>query len=206
MIIHKGKTYTIESDGMRAVKTDGISTRSMKFYPERDASTIAGNIDELSAWRILHDISSAAISLDTPIHPEHILINDDGFILSEWSQSHDMRFVAPEGYSKVWALGASVFYLYLGCHVFQGLGGKGQTDSAPVPFLRRNMPELSGLLLKCLDFNPSRRPGLSEIKEIAIDNIKRCKSCESVKPPFKPSVVSGVSKDELDTLWPDKMY
>ncbi len=203
--IYKGKKYTITTDGITAEKSDGSSTRSMKYYPERDISALAGEIDELTAWQIMADVAKQAKNSSTPISPRHILINGDGFVLSKWSESHDERFTAPEGYSQVWALAATVFYVYLGCHVFQGLGGKGQTKTAPIPTLRRELPELSNLIIRCVDFNPSKRPVLSEIVKIAEDNIKRCKAAQIDFPPLKKVSNSLITADEIDTYWPEEM-
>ena len=203
--IHKGKKYAITTDGLTAVKSDGSSTRSIKYYPERDIAALAGEIDELTAWQILQDVAKQCKDIKTPISPEHILIDGDGFILSEWSESQDERFIAPQGYSPAWALAATVFYAYLGCHVFQGLGGKGQTQTAPIPTLRRELPELSNLIIKCLDFNPSKRPSITEIVNIAKDNIERCKSQQSDFPPLKKFSESKITADEIDSYWPEEM-
>lgn len=205
MLIHRGEKYEITSSGDVASKSDGMTVKTMKYYPERDLYNIAGEIDELTAWQILHDIASQAQSVKVPISPDHILIDGDGFHLSEWSESKDIRFVAPEGYSSVWALGASVFYVFLGCHVFQGLGGKGQTSTAPIPTLRRELPELSCMIARCLDFNPGNRPTLKEIASISKENIARCKSFQSEFPPLKSIENCIISLDEIDRLWPDEM-
>lgn len=203
--IYKGKNYTITTDGITAEKSDGSSIRSMKYYPERDISALAGEIDELTAWQILHDVAKQSKDIKTPISPEHIFIDGGGFILSEWSDSRDEKFNAPEGYSPVWALAATVFYTYLGCHVFQGLGGKGQTKTAPIPTLRRELPELSNLIIWCLVFNPSERPGMSEIVKIAEDNIKRCKAIRTDFPPLRKVSENTITTDEIDTYWPEEM-
>lgn len=205
MLIHKGNKYSIESDGDIAIKSDGDRVRNMKFYPERDTYYIAGEIDELTAWQLLHDIASQAQTIDTPISPDHILIDGSNFHLSEWSESNDIRFTAPEGYSSVWALGASIFYVFLGCHVFQGQGGKGQTATSPVPTLRRELPELSSLIASCLDFNVLKRPSLKEIIDIAEKNMSRCKSKQTEFPPLKTSDNSTVLSDEIERLWPESI-
>lgn len=205
MLIHKGEKYEISSSGDTASKSDGTIVRTMKFYPERDLYNISGEIDELTAWQILLDIAVQAQSVKTPISPDHILIDSNGFHLSEWSESKDSRFVAPEGYSSVWALGASVFFAFLGCHVFQGLGGKGQTATAPVPTLRRELPGLSALISRCLAFKPENRPALKEIESISNENIVRCKATQSKFPPLKSAINQTVKFDEIDLLWPEEI-
>lgn len=203
--IHRGSKYTITTDGINAEKSDGNNVRRMKYYPERDIAALAGEIDELTAWQILHDVAKQSKDIKTPISPGHILVDGDGFILSEWSESHDERFTAPEGYSPVWALAATIFYTYLGCHVFQGLGGRGQTKTAPIPALRRELPELSNLIIRCLDFNPSKRPGMSEIVKTAETNIKRCKAIRSDFPPLREISENTITADEIDSYWPEEM-
>lgn len=205
MIIHKGKKYTIECKGDVAEKTDGKSIRRMRYYPERDASALAGEIDELTAWRLLRDISRQASVSKTPISPEHILIDGEEFILSEWSESSDDRFNAPEGYEPVWALAASVFQIFLGCHVFQGMGGRGQSSTAPVPVLRRELPELSTLIARSLSYITGNRPTLREIEEIAEANVSRCESLKTEFPPRKEVSSHSIPSDELDKYWPEEM-
>lgn len=206
MEIYKGKKYRITTDGVIAEKSDGITSRFMKYYPERDLTAIAGEIDELACWQILYDIATQAIDSKNPISPDHILIDGNHFVLSEWSESYNGRFVAPEGYSSVWALAATVFNVFLGCHVFQGLGGMGQTATAPIPTLRKELPELSGLIIRCLDFNPKKRPAMSEIVEAAEVNIKRCTSMRGDFPPMKKIAANTITTDEIDTYWPDEMF
>ncbi len=204
MEIHKGTQYIITTDGLTAEKHGDGSVRRMKYYPERDISVLAGEIDELTAWRILRDIAAQAEAAATPVCPEHIFIDGDGFVLSEWSASRDTRYEAPEGYSPVWALASTVFYVYLGCHVFQGLGGSAQTRTAPVPTLRSGLPQLSRLIEDCLSFQPAARPTLAEIVEIASRNLSRCQADRSEYPPMKIRPDSGTETDEIDTLWPEE--
>lgn len=203
--IHKGKIYTITTDGTTAEKTDGNNIRIMKYYPERDITAIAGEIDELTAWQIMSDVATLSKDTKTPIAPEHIFIDGDGFVLSEWSDSEDERFIAPEGYSPVWALAATVFYVYLGCHVFQGLGGRGQTKTTLIPTLRRELPELSNLIIRCLDFDPTKRPEMSEVITISEDNAKRCKTIRNDFPALRKVSENVITADEIDTYWPEEM-
>ncbi len=206
MKIHSGKKYTVavrcDRGNMLAVKTaDDGSERTMTYYPERDTSAIAGELDEAGAWRLLADIEPG----DTPVSPSHIFIDGDGFVLSPWSASHDPRFTAPEGYEPVWALGATVFYLVLGTHVFGSRGGKGQSATSPVPVMRASCADLSKLVARCLSFNPSERPTLSEIKEIATDNLRRIAALPPVARPLKSAPVS-LTPDSLSELWPEEIY
>lgn len=202
---YKGDRFCISTDGVAAEKTDGKNSRRMKYYPERDIEAIAGEIDELTAWKILGDIALQASKSGTPISPSHVFIDGPGFVLSEWSESLDRRFMAPEGYSEVWALAATVFYVFLGCHVFQGLGGRGQTPTSPIPVIRKNLTELSSLIVRCLDFNPKLRPSLTEIVELADYNITRCRGMGNELPRKNIYNPNKITADEIDSCWPEEM-
>lgn len=202
--ISNGPRYIITTDGQTAEKSDGNSSRRMKYYPERDAGAIAGEIDETTAWTLLRDIAVEAGKTHVPICPEHILISGDNFILSEWSESTDPRFMAPEGHDPVWALAAATFYIFLGTYPFQGLGGKGQTATAPVPTLRRQLPELSSLIARALSFDKTKRPTLNEIAQTAEANLTRCRNSATEFPPLK-NTAKPTDYEEYDQLWPDKI-
>lgn len=210
MLIHKGDRYTIALEGDTVRKSDGKGEITMPYYPERDATGIAGEIDELTAWEILRDVAGQAEGADTPVSPEHILIDGPRFILNPHSRSQDRRYMAPAGYDPVWALGASIFYIFLGCDVFQGRGGKGETATTPVPVLRRELPELSRLVADCLAFDPGKRPSLKTIAETAEKNILRCRENLSEFPPVRlnegedPKIMK-ISDDDLERWWPEEM-
>lgn len=174
-----------------------------KEYPEGSASVLAGEIDELTAWQILHDV--AADKSKTPISPENIMIDGIGFALSDVGNKPNPLFTAPESYDAVWALGASVFYIFLGCHVFQGQGGRSQRATTPIPMLRKELPELSQLIARCLEFNPKNRPVMAEIVTISESNIARCKACRSEFPPLKTKDDAPLPLDEIDKYWPEEM-
>lgn len=203
--IYKGERYSISTDGTTARKTDGKDNREMSFYPERDVTALAGDIDELTAWQLIKAVASQAASLDTPVLPSHILIDGDTFRLAEWSASTDRRFTAPEGYSAVWALGASVFYLYLGCHVFHGLGGEAQSATTPVPLLRKDLGDLNALVGACLQYDPVKRPGLEYVLRVAEKNISRLKSLPKMERKKKKENTIDGQASQLDMLWPDEM-
>lgn len=207
MYIRINDRYRLDAANSRVIRVDaaGNATGSMAWYPERDADALAGDIDELTAWTLICDIAAEMRDSGTPVSPRHILIDGAGFRLSELATSHDARFTAPEGYSAVWALGATVFYLFMGCHVFQGLGGKVQTAATPVPVLRRELPELSETVARCLDFSPSRRPDTEELTRIARANIERCKKTAREFPPLREAPAKVYGHDETERLWPEEM-
>ncbi|MDE6277052.1 MAG: hypothetical protein K2M06_02990 [Muribaculaceae bacterium] len=212
--IHRGPLYTISvergADGLlEAVKTSvSGEKRREEYFPERDTSALAGETSELTAWQILRDVAAElAAGVRVPVEPAHIMIKGEGrFCLNPWSKSKDSAYTAPEGYEPVWALGASVFFLFLGCGVFQGCGGRYQGAGTPVPVMRRNAPELSALVRRCLSFKPSERPEVKEINEIACRAIERLERPETnVRPLKKSSTITRATPDTLDALWPEKM-
>lgn len=213
-IIHKGPVYTIGiepgADGrMEAVKVsqDGRQRRE-PYYPGRDVTPLAGLLDESDVWRLMADVAKALISgAKTPVCPAHIL-SDGGpeFTLNPWSSSLDKAYCAPEGYEAVWALGATAFFMTLGCPVFYGYGGRLQREHTPVPAMRRSWPELSALVARCLDFKPSRRPAIQEIKDLSSRALMRLEAEQKRSRPLKPEAARSVlthNSDGLDRLWPE---
>lgn len=203
--IYKGEKYEITTDGIRAYKTGGTTKREMPFFPERDIEALAGDIDEETAWRIVLAVANGWEEKPTPINPAHILIADEGFMVSEWSESTDNRFEAPEGYCAVWALGATTFYMTMGCHVFHGLGGKAQTPSTPVPLLRKDYPELNALVGACLQYEKAKRPEMGSIAGIALKNIERLGKMSQERRKKKNIENGQEGRTELENLWPDEM-
>ena len=204
MIIHKSDKYTITTDGITAVKTGPEGAREMPFFPERDVEAVAGEIDELTAWQLLYDLAVQAPVLQTPVMPSHIFIDGNGFRLSEWSASEDSRFTAPEGYCKIWAIGATVFFLFMGCHVFHGLGGKGQTSTTPIPKLRKDLDDLNRIVEKCLRYRKEERASFEELMTVARINRERL-SNRAIRGPKRKVRKSGPSSTTLDELWPEVM-
>lgn len=201
MIIHKGEKYTIELEGSKAVKRCGDYRREMTYFPERDAGSIAGEIDEKDAWQLLLDMANGVATCKTPVSPSHLLITPSGFLLSEWSESHDPAYTAPEGYSPVWAIGATLFFLFMGCKVFHGMGGAGQTVTTPVPTMRRELPELSGFIAGCLAFEPEKRPTLAQIKHIAEENLVRFQNDDRVA--LRRRLKHKQAPSSPDDVWPE---
>lgn len=206
---------TAETDrGTVAEKRQGTAPPArMPYYPERDIAPLAGCIDEATAWQLLADVAQgfvpegreAAQGVETPILPQHVLIDGPHFRLASWSRSRDARFEAPEGYEPRWALAATVFYTFLGCPVFQGGGGRAQRASTPIPTLRSGLPALSSLLAACLSYRPQGRPTMAEILRCAEVNLERCRSAGRQPLPLKAGTQPHPTDDELEKLWPEEM-
>lgn len=198
-IIYSGENV-IEVAGEKALKRGPKGTVEMPYYPERDVEAIAGEFDERSAWRLIGDIAAQASPEKAKIAPSHILIDGNGFHLSEWAQGEDARYIAPEGYDPVWALGATVFTLMMGCPPFQGRGGRGQSAASPIPTLHKDMPELSRVVGRSLSFHKASRPDLEALVAIARENLSRWANYVDARP-----LKSGVATtpDSLLSGWPE---
>jgi serine/threonine protein kinase len=163
------------------------------------------------------------------IKPSNILWNGDMFILSDFSccqkindkksgtspscndDKSSYRFDAPELFdgervveSDIWSLGATVFYLYMGCHVFNGLGGRSQKRESPLPYMRRTLPELSNLISQCLSYDCSQRPTVDDVVRIAKEQNLQClskKLIRSIKIHENNVTETIINSD----FWPDQM-
>ena len=148
------------------------------------ASDLAGHCNELTAWRILRDVSGTLLT-DTslPVSPYLIEINDDGsFSLAQASEPADIGgFAAPEQAkgtaseaSAVWSLAASLFYVVMGCQVMNGKGGGAQHENSKLPYMRSALPLLSETVQQCLQYHPELRPSLREINALAARQYDQC--------------------------------
>ncbi len=202
MIIHNGAKYQIETATVNgreiAVKSGDGKRIEMPYYPERDTSAIAGELDAYGAYSLL---SSIPLVSDTIISPDHIFIDGDRFVLAPHSHTIDERFIAPEGYEPVWALGATVFYLILGCAVFQGRGGKAQHADTPIPFLRADSPLLSNFVARCLSYYPADRPKKAEIASM----IEDLKAEADKKHGRRARNLPKETAVPISNLWPEEM-
>ena len=162
----------------------------------RSVDGIAGYMSEYHVWRLLRDVSSALSALHHEglghfdVKPSNILWDEHRFIITDFGACRDLeicqkecsvtsdessyRFDAPEllkgiwkPASDIWSLGATAFNLLMGCHVFNGLGGRAQQQNSPVPYMRKSMPALSELIIRCLAFDYKLRPTADEIVAVA---------------------------------------
>lgn len=181
----------------------------------------AGCFREKMIWELIEAVSGALSEIHGKeyghfdVKPSNILWDGKRFILDKKcpeetaSDSSSFRFDAPElntqrcSASDIWSFGATVFYLYMGCYVFNGLGGKGQHCDSPIPYMRKSLPKLSKLVQECLEFDPEKRPTAEEINSIAraeLEKVNAYSPQRSLKQGRKNSNQAGNME-----FWPDIM-
>jgi len=184
---------------------------------------LAGYCPEVAAWQLLSDLTQSLkeVSLgELPTGcfvPDHISIANGRFqLLNDSSNPLLTPFDAPElsvasaqGQSVAsasWSLGALTFYLVMGCVVMNGLGGRGQRRSSKLPYLRPALPELSELVLRCLAYEPTERPTLEEIQQIAEKQLDICQKIIKKGPRPKPANEKQQTLVDMSvSLWPEEM-
>lgn len=128
---------------------------------------LAGLCPEPIVWRFLADLAKSGA--ESPLDPDCIRMDLSGHFRPD-GKGRDPRFLPPvSDNGNVWSLGAIAYYLVMGMPVFGGRGHDLQKASTLVPNIppRRCSRELDGLVRRCLDFNPDKRPTLHEIAETA---------------------------------------
>ena len=100
------------------------------------AADFAGHCNESTAWKILKEVSDQLLlKKEDSISPFRIEVTEGGdFSLSECpSAEGEKGFEAPEAIhgvhaenSLTWSMGASLFYIVMGCQVMNGKGGTNQ--------------------------------------------------------------------------------
>lgn len=201
----------------------------LPYCEGRSVDAVVGHMSEGLLWQLVRDVSGALCKIHSQgwvhlnVNPSNILWNGTSFLLTDFGECVDeevvksgvlpaggsYRYDAPERFSKVtgacdiWSLGATVFHLYMGCYVFNGLGGRVQQPHSPLPYMRKSMPALSELVTSCLAFNASERPVASVIYEQACGELKRRESLETGRLTKK----SGSMQEKEDScgFWPDSM-
>jgi len=188
-------------------KIEGFWVMEMPLCMGRSVDGIVGYMSEHHAWNLIYDIASALSALHLvgmghfDVKPSNILWDGQRFVIADFgacrkldisqkeclvaSDDSSYRFDAPElmkgvcvSASDIWSLGATVFNLLMGCHVFNGLGGRAQLENSPVPYMRKNMPVLSEWIVRCLAYDYKLRPTASEIvaisgKQMNVQSLKR---------------------------------
>lgn len=177
---------------------------------------IAGYMSERHVWQLLHEIASALLGAECSHHTitaSRIAWDERRFsLLTVNDEAEDAyRFEAPEASrgqvgaaSYVWSLGAVAFYMYMGCHVFNGRGGASQTVDSPVPFMRKDLKDLSETLQRCLSFDPQKRPTAAQLCETAKAQLKRLQTSvprRELKAGSDAHIVAAAVGD----FWPEEM-
>ena len=204
---------------------DNLCVIVLPYCEGRSVDNVAGYFTEETAWKLIFDIGSALACLHGKglchgdVKPSNILRSGNDFLLADFGSCFSARsqavpgdlssyqFSAPEKErnekSDIWSLGATVFHLVMGSHVFNGLGGKAQGRDSVLPYMRKTMPGLSELVLRCLSFHPDQRPDALELVRVAEKNLKLIKERVSVRPAKQP--VNASSKDAFESFWPEEM-
>lgn len=181
------------------------------------AADLAGHCNELTAWRILKEVSEDMLQNKTlTINPYCIAIdNEGGFSLFQTEVTPDQKgFEAPEVFNRtnteasaVWSLAASLFFIVMGCQVMNGKGGRGQDEHSRIPYMRSKLPQLSELIQKCLHFHPECRPSLQKVHEVAVKEFQRCTEIVSRGPRFRENSTKSFEEvtDSVFAFWPEAM-
>lgn len=180
------------------------------------AIELAGYCNELTAWRILRDVSADLLKQASAVSPTLIVIKDEGFELERASEAADLGgFEAPEvkggaqtEASAVWSLAATVFYLVMGCQIMNGKGGKGQRATSKVPYMRSELAKMSELVQQCLQYRPELRPTAKEVNEMASEQYKNCEETVKLGPKFRVKTTFDDNENNIDNelaFWPESM-
>lgn len=138
----------------------------------RSVKSIGGEVGEFALWNMLRDISAALAVIHSKgsahgsIRPSHILYTGKEFVITQPKAMSYYKIT-----DDIWDVGATIFFMCMGCHVFQGHGRKAQKKDSPLPYMRKSMPELSEIVRNCLDINVKQRPTAEWLFAISNDKL-----------------------------------
>lgn len=175
---------------------------------------IAGYTTPRTVWKMMADLTSGwqpgRLSHATP---KDISIEGDRFQVMTTDGKQSTAFAAPETFgqqakdgqeaAEAWTLGALVFYVLMGMHVFEGKGGLTQTASTVVPRIgsQHCPPAMSQIVYRCLSFDPAARPSLSEVHQTAVEAL-----AQKPQAPKRLVTAAGTTyKTSLVSFWPEEM-
>lgn len=204
----------------------------MPHCMERSAEGIVGYCSEHTAWKFLHDVAAGLAHIHGKgyvhhdIKPSNILITDNGFAIGDFGACHkagchdkgvedddtshafsapewspDKKHIVPR--SDIWALGASVFQMIMGVHIFSGRGGQAQKKDTPIPSLPkgRYSKDLSDLICSCLAFSLEERPSADDVAQKALQKLNTYVRQERrIKSKASAESVPGAPE-----LWPEEI-
>lgn len=181
---------------------------------------IAGYMSERHVWQMLHEVATALAQLHSKgvrhrgVNPMNICWDELHFSLAPYfedsKRDEAYKYEAPEAAdgrpclpSDVWSLGATAFYMHMGCHVFSGRGGKAQTAETPVPFMRKEQKDLSELVYNCLKYNAEDRPTAEQIAHAAEECLEKWPNHAAVRP--RKAAQTAQSAAPIGHFWPEEM-
>lgn len=178
---------------------------------------INAHMSERYVWQLLYDVSLLLMgnNENVTINPTNILWDERHFSLAKGKDqktgNDDYQYEAHEvsqgGLSEkslVWALAATAFYMHIGCPVFNGRGGMAQEPDSPVPFMRKEMRDLSEFLALCLNYDMQKRPTLEEVNKEAKSQLDKMQSLEKPRKK-KLSEKESMKNDAVDDFWIEEM-
>jgi len=188
----------------------------------RTIEDIAGYMSERYVWQMLYEVSAELVKIHSKgivhqyVTPSSILWDELHFYLADISNENNKsadayKFDAPELAcnqpciaSDIWSIGATAFYMHLGCHVLNGRGGQSQSIDTPVPYMRKELKELSETLKQCLSFNPSKRPTAKELCKLSETQLRRIE--KHTKPREKKADSQQTAMVvSVNQFWPEEM-
>lgn len=215
---------------IKKLEYEGHPILILPYCEGRSVDCVAGHVNVRMIWQLIYNIGSALDCIHSAgyihfnVNPSNILWDGKQFLLTGFSvcsSSHfckdgklpmcinSHRFTAPEDISDasamadIWSLGSTIFHLYMGSYVFNGLGGHAQHKGSPLPYMRKSLPALSNLVQRCLAFISDERPTAREICELArmeLDKIRYVKEERKLKKS-----ITSYSKEREKDFWPDEM-
>ncbi len=181
----------------------------MTYHTDAHISSlaIAGYADERTLWLLLRDVAQQLRTLHAQgtthgaLDAQHVTVQGKTFFLVENTSADETAPAsAPD---DIWALGALVYRLALGCELFGGRGQKAQNADTPLPVLRNGWNELNRLVRRMLDCSPAMRPTAESIAHAAEEALSH-PAVPHWQPQKSALAENALPTDELDRLWPEK--
>lgn len=149
---------------------------------------IAGYATERTVWQLIQFISERWKEDEgIIIQPDMIVVGDAEFYAGRRMENNkkSVAYLAPEckgndggnvsEKAEVWSVGALAFYMLMGKEIFDGKGGSTQYKNTQIPRISSShcSDSLSGIIYRCLNYEPTERPTMSELKETATRLLQR---------------------------------
>lgn len=186
------------------------------------AQSLAGHATETAVWRFVRDVAAqlTALHQDGKSHGavklESVTVEGKSFALSA-AKEHGTISANSDALSQssaqgaaddIWQLGACVYALITGLSPFGGKGRKGQTTHTPMPVFNvsRASAALSGLVERCLAYDPANRLTAEAVVNIADTELSNheayCADLENLR--FKKPQNRRIRMKTYD-FWPEAM-